>query len=409
MARDPRYDPLFEPLEIGPVTAPNRFYQVPHCSGMGYPRPQMMAAMRGIKAEGGWGVVCTEYCSIDASSDETPYPSASLRDDDDVRNLRRMTDAVHAQGSLAGVELWYGGHTSANLLSRELALDVGSLSNEISNGAPAQSRAMDGADILAFREMYQNAARRALDAGFDIIYVYACHYYLLHNFLNPAYNQRLDEYGGAVENRVRLLREVIEDVGEIVRGRAALAVRYSIPMDFDDDPQELVACFRLIAELPDLWDITVSDYKFEMGSSRFVKEAAHQQAVARLKQLTSNRWSASDVLPRPTRCWRKSPAAPRILSARRGRRSPIRSCRARSTRGGSRISANVSAVTFATRTIHSARRSAARKIRPWARNGAAAGIPIESKSATPTSRCSWSAPDPPDSKPRSRSASVVTR
>ncbi len=287
MARDPRYDPLFEPLEIGPVTAPNRFYQVPHCSGMGYPRPQMMAAMRGIKAEGGWGVVCTEYCSIDASSDETPYPSASLRDDDDVRNLRRMTDAVHAQGSLAGVELWYGGHTSANLLSRELALDVGSLSNEISNGAPAQSRAMDGADILAFREMYQNAARRALDAGFDIIYVYACHYYLLHNFLNPAYNQRRDEYGGAVENRVRLLREVIEDVGEIVRGRAALAVRYSIPMDFDDDPQELVACFRLIAELPDLWDITVSDYKFEMGSSRFVKEAAHQQAVARLKQLTS--------------------------------------------------------------------------------------------------------------------------
>jgi len=254
---------------------------------MGYSRPQMMAAMRGVKAEGGWGVVCTEYCSIDASSDETPYPSASLRDDDDVRNLRRMTEAVHAHGALAGVELWYGGHTSANLLSRELALDVGSLSNEIALGAPAQSRAMDGADILAFREMYKNAARRALDAGFDIVYVYACHYYLLHNFLNPDYNRRQDEYGGSVENRVRLLREVIEDVGEVVSGRAALAVRYSIPLDFDDDPQELIAGFCHLAELPDLWDITVSDYKFEMGSSRFVKEAAHQQAVARLKQLTS--------------------------------------------------------------------------------------------------------------------------
>ena len=51
MSRDPRFDPLFEPLRIGPVIAPNRFYQVPHCSGMGYSRPQMMAAMRGTKAE----------------------------------------------------------------------------------------------------------------------------------------------------------------------------------------------------------------------------------------------------------------------------------------------------------------------------------------------------------------------
>ena len=89
-----RFAALFEPLRIGPVTAPNRFYQVPHCSGMGYQRPGMMATMRGIKAEGGWGVVCTEYCSIDAGADETPYPSASLRDDD-VRNLRAMTEAVH--------------------------------------------------------------------------------------------------------------------------------------------------------------------------------------------------------------------------------------------------------------------------------------------------------------------------
>ena len=98
--RDPRYDPLFEPLKIGPVTAPNRFYQVPHCSGMGYRRPQMMAAMRGMKAAGGWGVVCTEYCSIHPSSDDMPYPHASLWDESDVEKLRLMTDAVHEHGAL---------------------------------------------------------------------------------------------------------------------------------------------------------------------------------------------------------------------------------------------------------------------------------------------------------------------
>ena len=179
-----RYDPLFEPIRIGPVTAPNRFYQVPHCSGMGYQRPQTMAAMRGIKAEGGWGVVCTEYCSIDASSDEGSYPYASLRDEDDIENLRLMTDQVHAHGALAGVELWYGGHTSANLETREVALDVGSFSTAQEQGFSGQSQIMERSDIDAFREMYRAAAHRAMDAGFDIVYVYGNHYYLLHNFLN---------------------------------------------------------------------------------------------------------------------------------------------------------------------------------------------------------------------------------
>ena len=67
--RDPRYDILFEPVQIGPLTAKNRFYQVPHCNGMGYMRPNTLAAMRGIKAEGGWAVVCTEEVEIHVNSD----------------------------------------------------------------------------------------------------------------------------------------------------------------------------------------------------------------------------------------------------------------------------------------------------------------------------------------------------
>jgi dimethylamine/trimethylamine dehydrogenase len=62
-----RYPLLFEPVRIGPVTAPNRFYPVPHCTGMGFRMPQSLAAMRETKAEGGWGVVRTEHCSIEAS------------------------------------------------------------------------------------------------------------------------------------------------------------------------------------------------------------------------------------------------------------------------------------------------------------------------------------------------------
>ena len=64
-----RYDILFQPIKIGPVTAPNRFYQVPHCNGFGWRMPKSMAAMRGMKAEGGWGVVCTEETEIHYTSD----------------------------------------------------------------------------------------------------------------------------------------------------------------------------------------------------------------------------------------------------------------------------------------------------------------------------------------------------
>ena len=99
MARDPRYDILFEPVQIGPVTARNRFYQVPHCNGMGHTMPNSVAAMRGMKAEGGWAVVATEECDIHASSDVLPAREARLWDNEDQTRLGLIVEAVHAQGS----------------------------------------------------------------------------------------------------------------------------------------------------------------------------------------------------------------------------------------------------------------------------------------------------------------------
>ncbi|MCY4478395.1 MAG: NADH:flavin oxidoreductase, partial [Rhodospirillales bacterium] len=78
--RDPRFDVLFEPVAIGPVTAKNRFFQVPHCNGMGYRDPTALAWMRGVKAEGGWAVVCTEEVEIHPTSDVNPYIELRLWD-----------------------------------------------------------------------------------------------------------------------------------------------------------------------------------------------------------------------------------------------------------------------------------------------------------------------------------------
>ena len=107
MPRDPKYDILFEPIQLGPKTLKNRFYQVPHCIGAGSEKPGMQAYHRGMKAEGGWGACCTEYCSIHPESDDTSRVSARIWDEGDVRNLAAMCDRLHELGALAGIELWY--------------------------------------------------------------------------------------------------------------------------------------------------------------------------------------------------------------------------------------------------------------------------------------------------------------
>ncbi|MDE0458119.1 MAG: FAD-dependent oxidoreductase [Chromatiales bacterium] len=302
--RDPRYDCLFEPVQLGPVTARNRFYQVPHCSGMGWKRPRMLAAMRGVKAEGGWGVVCTEYCSVHPTSDDGAHPFARLWDTDDIRDNALMTEAVHAHGALAGVELWLGGSFIANLDTRVPPLGVISRPpTNVDVHHPVQSRRLDRSDIADIRRWQADAARRAVEAGFDIVYVYATHGYLISEFLDSDTNDRTDEYGGSLENRYRIVRELIDVTREAVAGKAAVAVRYAADLA---DPESYDA-FGAMADLPDLWDLNVHDYGVEMGVSRFTGEAALQEHVRRARTMTTKpvvavgRFTSPDTMARVIR------------------------------------------------------------------------------------------------------------
>jgi dimethylamine/trimethylamine dehydrogenase len=285
MATDPRYAVLFEPVPIGPVTAPNRFYQVPHCSGMGHALPRTLAAMRGMKAEGGWGVVCTEYCSIHPSSDDQPYPFASLWDDGDLANLSAMAEAVHAHGALAGIELWHGGSYVANLATRVPSLGVRSMPGRTD---PIQSQRLDKTDLRAFRAWHLAAAKRARAAGFDIIYVYPTHGYLLSEFLSRSLNDRSDEYGGNLSNRVRLFRELLEDTKAAVGDRCAVAARFAANGHGEEHlpAEEARDVLGLVGQLPDLWDLVVGDYTDEMGSSRFFREGHLESRIAYVRELT---------------------------------------------------------------------------------------------------------------------------
>ncbi|MCB9423237.1 MAG: FAD-dependent oxidoreductase [Ardenticatenaceae bacterium] len=284
------FDILFEPVPIGPVVAPNRFYQVPHCNGLGHRMPRALAALRGVKAEGGWGVVCTEEVEIHPSSDLAPNIEGRLWDDGDIPALALMTEAVHAHGALAGIELTHAGHHAWNLISRTPALGLSSVG--VSGFAPWQTRRLDKEDIRNVRRWHRAAALRAKRAGFDIIICYAAHNLsLAMHFLLRRYNDRRDKYGGSLANRTRFLRELIEDTKEAVGDSCAVAVRLAVDellgeegLSAQGEGYEIVA---LLAELPDLWDVNISDWSNDSATSRFAKEGYQEPYIGFVKSLTS--------------------------------------------------------------------------------------------------------------------------
>ncbi|MFT3987581.1 MAG: hypothetical protein QM694_08210 [Aestuariivirga sp.] len=131
MSRDPRYDILFEPVRIGPVTARNRFFQVPHCNGMGHRDIEMLANMRGMKAEGGWAVVCTEMTEIHPTADVGPYVELRIWDDRDIPGLARIAEKIS--------RAWVSGR-------------AGTLPFQLYRAQPLVARCADGAERHAGRQ-----------------------------------------------------------------------------------------------------------------------------------------------------------------------------------------------------------------------------------------------------------------
>jgi dimethylamine/trimethylamine dehydrogenase len=293
MARQPRFDVLFEPVRIGPVTAPNRFYCVPHASGMTNTMPRMRAGLRGMKAAGGWGVVCTGYVSVHPTADDSPLPYATIWDDNDIRSHAMMTDAVHEQGALAGIELWHGGGSVSNKTSRLPPLSpsgVSWMATHVGFMGNRRSKAMDKTDIRNLLRWQAEGARKAKRAGFDIIYVYAGMGYLPYEFLLPEWNLRTDEYGGSVANRIRIVRELLEVTRDAVGDTCAVALRISLEelraRRSDRAQSEAHEVVELLADVPDLWDVKMDSSPTDCAPSRFTAEGSHEPVIDFVKRIT---------------------------------------------------------------------------------------------------------------------------
>jgi dimethylamine/trimethylamine dehydrogenase len=289
VATDPRHAVLFEPLQIGPKTLRNRFYQVPHCTGFGVQKPGAQARHRSMKAEGGWAAVNTEYCAISADSDETPFISARLWDDGDLLALSLMVDEVHEHGSLAGVELH---HSGVHCPRREWRLPAIGPSQLASDYLLVTPKAMERDDIRRVQEDWAAAARRAREAGFDIVYVYGAHSYLPMQFLSPFYNRRTDEYGGSLENRARFWMELLELTREATEGECTVATRISVAAlsPYGVDLEEGLEFIRLADHLVDLWDVAIgsaTEWSKDSGASRFFKQGWQLEWTKHVREATA--------------------------------------------------------------------------------------------------------------------------
>jgi dimethylamine/trimethylamine dehydrogenase len=309
VASDSRYDVLFEPVRLGPVTARNRFFQVPHCNGMGHVRPAALAEMRAVKAEGGWAVVCSEEVEFHWGCDLTPFAEGSLIDDDDLPMHELMVERVHAHGALAGCELVHSGRTASNLEVRYPPMAVAPL--PVEGIHPVQARGMTARDIAELRHWHRQGVKRAIRAGYDLVYVYAGHgLSTLQTFLSRRFNTRTDAYGGPLENRSRLLREVLEDTLELAEGRMAVACRICVDELVGAagiERSEVEELLGMLGELPDVWDFMVGDWDFDSLTARFADEGWQELYVRGLKALTSKpvigvgRFTSADTMVRMIR------------------------------------------------------------------------------------------------------------
>lgn len=287
---DPRYAPLFEPLKIGPVTAPNRLVSMPHAIGHSHLMPNGAIGIRETRAEGGWGIVAMQLSEIDPTSDLSGLPYERLWDEGDVKAHARSVARIHAHGALASIELGHTGIRSRGISNGYPAMGP-SVLPILKPDMPLMAKAMDKADIRALRQMFRAATRRAKQAGYDIAYVYASHdASILWHFLSPAYNSRSDEYGGSFENRLRLFREVLEETKEEAGNDMAVAVRFAVHEL--SGPKRILhtgegrAVIEALADIPDLWDVNVSSWSRDSGTARYDAEGFQEEFTAFVKQVT---------------------------------------------------------------------------------------------------------------------------
>lgn len=230
---------LFSPIQLAGVTFSNRVFVSPMCqysSDDGFSNDWHLVHL-GSRAVGGAGLVFTEAAAVLPGGRISPQ-DLGLWKDDHIAGLKRIVDFVHQQGARAGVQLAHAGRKASMTRpwaaeQRYLTPGEGGWQNVVAPSAVpfaenyGQPVALDIAGIQSITRAFARATERALEAGFDLVELHAAHGYLLHEFLSPLSNRRTDQYGGAFENRIRMVVEVVDAIRAVLPAELPLLVRIS--------------------------------------------------------------------------------------------------------------------------------------------------------------------------------------
>jgi 2,4-dienoyl-CoA reductase-like NADH-dependent reductase (Old Yellow Enzyme family) len=233
-------DSLFSPLTLRETELPNRVMLSPMCQ---YSAEDGLATdwhrvHLGSRAVGGAGIVMTEATAVSPRGRISPG-DLGIWSDEHAEALADVTQFVRSQGSQPAIQLAHAGRKASKTPPWEGSAPISEVDGgwevlgpsddpwPYEEGSPPPTRAMTVADVDDLVDDFRAAARRSLDAGFEIAEVHAAHGYLLHEFLSPVTNHRTDDYGGSFEDRVRLVREVTQTVRAVWPDDRPVFVRIS--------------------------------------------------------------------------------------------------------------------------------------------------------------------------------------
>ncbi|MEJ8283439.1 NADH:flavin oxidoreductase/NADH oxidase [Curtobacterium citreum] len=230
---------LFEPITIRDLTVRNRIWVSPMCQYSaeeqdGMPTPWHLVHLGGF-AKGGAGAVVVEATGVVPEGRISPQ-DLGLWNDQQRDAFKPIVDFLHAQGAAAGVQLAHAGRKASTFRPWEsthgsVPAEQGGWStvgpSAVAFDGYAVPRELETEDIRVVALAFAQSARRAVEAGFDLVEIHAAHGYLLHQFLSPLSNHRTDQYGGSLENRARALLEVVDAVRAEVGEGFPIVVRFS--------------------------------------------------------------------------------------------------------------------------------------------------------------------------------------
>lgn len=227
-----KFNTMFQPIQIGSVTIPNRFAVPPMGNNFANTDGTLSdrsAAYYAARAKGGFGLITIESTVVYSEAKGGPRKPC-LFSDDTIDSFRKVADAIHANGAIASIQLQHAGPEGNSALTGFPLKAASAIAPSSGREVPV---AISREEIYKLIECYGDAAARAQRAGIDMIEVHCAHGYLVSTFISSRTNNRVDEFGGCFENRMRLPRLIIENIRKKTGGKMPILCRINASDDIE--------------------------------------------------------------------------------------------------------------------------------------------------------------------------------